>query len=85
MKSHLSRKSLTNAYTFKLKKEIPAKKPSDPVFLFQTRSELWKKDKFLKKTGQIQEGRKLPVSIIKNISGRSQSALKSRHYSSEYY
>lgn len=45
--SYVNRRPITAAYTFKLKTPIKTKKKTDPVYLFQQTSQMWKKDKFL--------------------------------------
>lgn len=55
-----SKKSLMNAYTFKIGGVAPRRK-HDPVSLYQRTSQSWKTDKFLKSRGNNKEGRKLDL------------------------
>ena len=58
--STCSKKTLMNAYTFKLGSTKPRRK-HDPVSLYQRTSQSWKTNRFLKNRANLKEGRKLDL------------------------
>ena len=60
--SKINKRPLTAAYTFKLQTPVPKRKKHDPVSLFQSTAQIWKKDKFLTSRANVKEGRKLELS-----------------------